>query len=186
MHICSTHVRQTPTQLSHAWMPNSWDGKRFAGINTHASCTHVHRSTAQSSLPVATLTCTHLARMPTSKTHGQIRARHQQGQRQHCTQCQMLQKQHPQDKFRRTKRMTQRFTVNNTADLRGARPTPSKGQRRPSTWGTTPRDISGRGNYCQPRLSFPFSFSLPFLLFLCFSYPSLPFLPFPTCYTWLS
>ena len=93
MHGVLNDVYQAPTQLSHAWMPNAWEGKRFASINMHTSCAHVHRSTAQSSLRVATLTCTHLARMSTTKTHGQIRACHHHHHHHHQQQQQQQQQQ---------------------------------------------------------------------------------------------
>ena len=28
-------VHKTPTQSSHAWMPNAWDGKRSASVNMY-------------------------------------------------------------------------------------------------------------------------------------------------------
>ena len=52
-------------------------------------------------------------------------------------------------------------------------------ERRPSTCGTTSQAISRKGNYCQPRLSFPFLFPYPSFfpyLFLTLPCRSFPFL----------
>ena len=50
-------------------------------------------------------------------------------------------------------------------------------ERRPSTWGTTSRAISGRGNYCQPRHSFPFL--CPYPSFCSYLFLTLPCRSFP-------
>ena len=91
--------------------------------------------------------------------------------------CQMLQKRHPQDKFRRGKRMGTVFHRQEHCQPSWCKADSVKRRR---------NDVRRRGER-RPRLSLEEGTTAkPFLLFLSFSYPSLPFLSFPTCYTWLS